>query len=110
MDDISFEKKIKDDSKAFLSKSMIPEVSEEILTDESLSEVLKAPDILEQLNEFENSSYANKENFMQGLFVGLSMGSRFGIIAMSTTLSKMADNDISKLQDEAIEVDPEFLN
>ena len=108
MSDILQDDMIKNQIKDFLEMAMGDDVSNFNIND--IDDVLKAPDIIEQINEFNKDQNHNDDSFMQGLLVGLSTGYRFGLIFATQTLFKRLDDIKSADKDSPIEVTPTLLN
>lgn len=83
---------IKTEAKQFLSEGLDPKNANDILNDENLNDVLTAPDIVAQISEFINNRNKDDDSFFQGLLIGLSIGSRFGMISVATSLSSLVEN------------------
>ncbi len=92
MDETAFKNMIKIDVKEFLSQGIDPKNVDDILSDENLTDILKAPDIADQIKEFLNNPNNDIDSFFQGLLVGTSMGARFGMISAATSFYQLMDN------------------
>ena len=90
MSDILQDDMIKNQIKDFLEMAMYGDTS--IFNINDIDDVLKAPDIVEQINEFNKDQNHNDDSFMQGLLVGLSTGYRFGLMFMTESVFKRLDD------------------
>lgn len=110
MSDDSRNDMIKNQITDFLKMAIGDDTSDFTIDANDIDDVLKAPDIVEQINEFNKDQNHNDDSFMQGLLVGLSTGYRFGLIFMIESVFKSL-NDIKPTdKDSPIEATPTFLN
>ena len=110
MSDNSQNDMIKNQIKDFISHAVGDYVLEKTVTETDIDDILRAPGIVEQINEFNKDQNRNDDNFMQGLCVGLDFGFRFGLIYLSKCMLNSMDNIESTDTDSPIEVTPAFLN
>ena len=108
MSDNSQNDMIKNQIKDFVSNAVGDDVLGKTVTETDIDDILKAPDISAQLIEFHKDQNRNDDSFIQGLYVGLDFGFRFGLVYLSKCLINNID-DIKKPDSNSI-IKHAFLN